>query len=147
MIRTLLCVALVGVSLPITAHRTHAADLEPRDILTKPGTYHFFDRRMSIVLAETAGKIHCRIKHGHQGFVEAGPIRPLFDKDARWLVYPQSANEVWTFDGRDHLILIVFDKDHPSIVSFYQAGRVGTDGRRLPEKVRSRLPEGFSGKP
>ncbi len=96
--------------------------------------------------------IDCMIKHklpdGISGFVEIGPVKPGFQKEAKWFVYPRSEDEVWTFDGRDHLILIIFGDGHPGNVSYYQlASARGARGRKVPEKVKERLPVGYLDKP
>ena len=112
------------------------------EVVTTLGTHRFFDNRLSVELSETDGKIYCRIKQT-PGFGEVGPIKPLFDKQTKWFVYPQSQNEIWTFDGRDYLILIAFNDDHPGNVSWSQSGHMGANGRKLPKIVRDQLPKEF----
>ncbi len=143
--------AVVGLLPPpgkASDRRAPIDDLRPTDLLTSTGTRTFFNTRMSISLVENRGKIECRIRRyrpaGMEGYVEAGPIRPLFDADSRWFVYPQADDQVWTFDGRDHLISTVFGRDHPDNVMWNQVGPDDPDnGRTLPEKFKNRLPKEF----
>jgi hypothetical protein len=140
-----------GQSILFTLKRV-PEDADPADVLTALGSHQFFQGRLSVELIEKKNMISCRIKHklpdGMSGFVETGPVKPGFEKEAKWFVYPRSEDEVWTFDGRDHLILIIFGEGHPENVSWHQlASARGANGRKVPEKVKERLPVGFLDKP
>ncbi len=77
------------------------------------------------------------------GTVEVGPIRPMFETEEKWFVYPQKDDEVWTFDGRDHLIVTIFGEGHPDNVSWHQ-NSVEVRGRKMPpEGSRDRLRKSF----
>jgi hypothetical protein len=138
--------------LPKSMRKKYGVEEADIDVLTALGSHHFFKGRLSIELIEKNNMIDCRIKYklpdGLPGFVETGPVKPGFEKEAKWFVYPRSEDEVWTFDGRDHLILIILGEGHPENVSWHQlASAVGANGRQVPEKVKERLPVGFLDKP
>src|SRR5262249_17963815 len=76
------------------------------------------------------------------------PVRPLFGKDAKWFVYPRWIDEVWTYDGGDHLIAVRFQgphhllRDDPSM-AWHQVFPENESIKTLPEAVKARLPKEF----
>ncbi len=134
----------------LKAKEKAAGESAATKVLTTLGTHSLFDGRILVDLVEEDGKIHCLIHHeklasGSFRHV-TGPIQPLFDKDAKWFVYPRWSDEVWSYDGREFLIAHRYPGPHHKDLNrgvLYQVSPELQSIKMLPEEVKGRLPKEF----
>ena len=124
-----------------------AADPKPIEPVTKVGEYKFHDGHLTVAVSEdkAAGGLQLRVTRTNtpkpgESYRDELQLPKWLQKGQPWLIYPESADRVWLFNGKDDLLL------HEMTDTTSKTSSSGADPsivKAAPEAVRSRLPKGF----
>jgi hypothetical protein len=132
--------------------------------VTTVGTHVICAGTVTVRVYEEADKLNYRVTRNwsdHEGesvrIHTSGPVEPPIDEDADWFIYAESPDEVWTFDGRESLILREMGPPAPDRESHggiyeihpdsdFQSNAIQRIANKAPQALRDRLPEAFRAK-
>ncbi len=88
---------MISLTWAVFAGGCHRSLESGRTLIDVPGTYECFDRQTIIKVWEAPkDRIQYRLARGKAEF---GPAEPALRKAANWIIYAESPETVWVFDG------------------------------------------------
>lgn len=116
----------------------------PEGVVNTPGTYSFFDGKLTLTVADEGGGLNYRVKRvyeeGPTRDQSVGPAEPFFKDRDHWFVCVESADSVWIFDGQD---VLEQDEFNHGSVKMKDSNVLPDIVRTAPEAVRDHLPQSF----
>ena len=95
-----------------------------------PGAFHCFNDQLVIKVVESSGdKFNYSVSNKK---ISAGPADGALQKSAPWVIYPESIEKVWIFDGVKDVTLIELYGD---------GGSKFTSNQVVPELLKQAPPE------
>jgi hypothetical protein len=168
--RTLTTAGVTIVILTIAASRGNAQETNTsrksveNNFVTTVGTHVICAGKVTVRVYEQEDKLNYRVtrnwseREGEPVRIHtSGPVEPPIDQDADWFIYAESPDEVWTFDGRESLILREMGRTVPGRDSHggiyeihphsdFQSNAIQRIADKAPQALRDSLPEAFRAK-
>jgi hypothetical protein len=110
-------------------------------LIDHPGTFECFHRQMVVTVSETTNNDLTYTVSRKQSKV--GPARPPLSKGTGWIIYPDTADSLWIYDGSKDVTRIEFSADGGA--KFTSSQVVPDLLKRAPPIFLQRLPTEIKG--
>jgi hypothetical protein len=123
-----------------------AAEPKPIEPVTSVGEYKFYEGHLTVAVSEDkAGVLQLCVTRTStrpgkpaESYRSEVQMPKWLQKREPWFIYPESADRVWLFNGKDDLLL------HETTDTTSKTIEAGPSiVKTAPQTVRSRLPKGF----
>jgi hypothetical protein len=79
---------------------------DARTILDHPGTFHCFDRQMVVTVWEAStNSLNYTVSRKQS---KVGPSLPPLRKGSQWVIYPETPDSIWIYDGTKDVTHVEF---------------------------------------
>ena len=109
-------------------------------LIAAPGTFACFGNQIVVKVEHETGLLNYRIANSR---ASAGPAQAAIEESSAWVIFPESPQRVWVFDGARDVTLIEI---YPDGGSKFTSSQVVSDLlQRAPAELVDRLPAEFAG--
>jgi hypothetical protein len=105
-------------------------------VIDRPGTFDCFQHRMLVTVSSASNDVLNYTVSRKQSKV--GPAKPALQKGTPWIIYPESVDSIWVYDGTKDVTLIEFGTNG---AAKFTSNQVISDLlKRAPRAFLERLP-------
>ena len=108
-------------------------------LIAAPGTFACFGNQLVVNVVHETGRLNYRIANSR---ASAGPAHAAIEETSAWVIFPESPQRVWVYDGARDVTLIEIYSDGGS--KFTSSQIVPDLLPRAPAEFLDRLPAEFA---